>query len=788
MYNKILLLLLVVLFFADAFGQKYVVNGYIYDGQTNETLIGATVYEPSSKSGTTTNAYGFYSFKTSFAEALLEISFVGYEKQVLQLTLTKDTLLNIYLNPSTTLDEVVIRDNSEQQRFLKDEIPGKIEINPQIVAKMPTLTGESDLLKALQMLPGVKSGTEGTVGLYVRGGNSDQNLYLIDGIEVYNPNHLMGFISAFNTDAIKNIDFYKGGFPAQFGGRVSSVMDIRNKDGNNEKIKGDFSIGLISAKMNLEGPIKTDKTTFSLSFRRTYLDLLLKPIIWYATRDDDDKYSFAYHFYDINAKIKHRFNPENSLTLSVYSGRDKYSFSDKYDYEDYENSQADVFWGNTIVTLDWSHKYSAQLFGNLSLSYNRYRSSMGSEFDFTGYEQEKIKYHTEYTFLSAVEDIILKDNFNYYLNAYNSFNFGVNYTHHHYTPEITNIYSTENGAYATDPYKVSNNKDADEFIVYAEDVITFNEQTSLRAGVHADYYNVESVSYFSLQPRLSFRYSVSDNLSLKAGYAVMRQNIHLLSNGLFSLPTDLWVPVTELIKPITSNQVSAGVFWQIKEGINAGMEAYYKKLDKVIDYKDGVSSFNNSENWEQKVAQGSGKAYGAELSIQKNTGRLTGWIAYTLSWSKRVYPGGEINNGKEFYDRFDVRHQFNAVASVRLSEKWDVTASFVINSGARTNVPIASYYNPMGYNASYGYFSSSELINIYGERNNFRMPSYHRLDLGFNRTSKKKNRVSIWSFNVYNAYNHKNAFFVFLSDKPNTLRAFSIMPVIPTVSYTRKFI
>ncbi len=789
MAKRIVTVISLLFCFVSVFSQsaKLRIHGYIYDAQTKETLIGATIYDPFTKKGTTTNAYGFYSYTTTSTDLHLEVSFVGYQKQEIALKKTEDTTINVYLEPSTQLEEVVIRDNNYEKRFVVEDIPGKMEINPQIIAKMPTLTGESDLLKAIQMLPGVKSGTEGTTGLHVRGGNSDQNLYLIDGIEVYNPNHLMGFISAFNTDAIKNIDFYKGGFPSSFGGRVSSVMDIRTKDGNNEKIKGEFSIGLISAKLNIEGPIIKDKTTFSVSARRTYLDLLIRPLLWYENKGEDEKVDFKYHFSDLNIKIKHRLDKDNTLTASFYMGEDTYGFSLEENLDDFSNSDAIITWGNMIATIDFSHKFSSALFGNFSLSYNRYKSNMNVEYDeknnFLGGEN----YHDEFTFNSGVEDFTLKNNYNYYLNGWNSFNFGVSYTYHHYTPEVTKVISLTNGVSLQNPYQVQNIKNAHEMIAYVEDVMNFTDKFSIREGMHYDFYNVEGVSYHTIQPRLNARYSFFDNFSVKGGYAMMNQNIHLLSNGMFSLPSDLWVPVTKKIKPITSHQISMGAFAQTFWNLNISAEAYYKWLNNVIDYKDGIASFNNSEKWEENVAQGDGKAYGLEFSAQKTKGIVTGWAAYTISWSKRKYEGGEINNGEEFYDRFDIRHQFNIVLSYKINDRWDITSTFVINSGARCNIPIANYYNSL--EPIYPHYSpfGNFLVSVYGDRNNFRLPSYHRLDLSLINTKKTKHGKRVWIFNIYNAYNHKNAFFVFASNKPNVLKAFSIMPIIPTISYCYKF-
>lgn len=764
------------------------IHGYIYDKTTKETLIGATFMDSYYKAGTITNAYGFYSLSITKGKGMFSISYVGYEKQDISYNLDKDTMINVFLTPSSTLQEVTIKDKAIEKRFVDEPIPGKIYVNPEIVSSMPSLTGESDLLKALQMLPGVKSGTEGTTGLNVRGGNIDQNLYLVDGIPIYNPNHLMGFISTFNTDAIKNIDFYKGSFPSQYGGRVSSVVDVRTKDGNNEKIKGDVSVGLISAKVNLEGPIVKDKTTFSLSARRTYLDLITAPLIKYENnQNNDENVDFGYHFSDVNMKIQHKFNYKSKLTASLYWGEDKYNFSIKDNSTNNAgNSKAKVKWGNFITTLDWAYQLSNVLFTNLSISYNKYKSNINSTYESTSNENgQNNKYNFSYDFISSIEDVSLRNNYNYYLNSYNSIRFGVEYTHHAYSPEITSIVTNDNSV-ITSPYSITNKKYGNEIISYLEDEINFNK-LCITAGLHLDNYNVEGSNYFSLQPRVSFRYNLTPSLSLKGGYAMMNQNIHLLANGIISLPTDLWVPVTKKIKPITSNQVSMGLFYQLKDICEISMEGYYKKLNNVIDYKDGVSSFNNSENWEEKVSQGKGKAYGVEFLIQKEKGNTSGWISYTLSFSKRQYDDGQINAGKEFYDRYDTRHQVNIVLTQKIGNGIDITAAWVFNSGSRTSVPIASYYDNYGYTLTSYSYNNPDLINVYGERNNFKMPCYHRLDIGMNFKKKTKHGQRIWSVNVYNAYNHKNAFFVFTTNKPNKLKAYSIMPIIPTVSYTYKF-
>lgn len=790
----LLILLLSLSAFVNAQNQKtkYVrISGYMFDDKTKETLIGATIYEMKSKLGTTTNNYGFFSLAVPQGDVEFFVSYIGYEKILIKKKLIHDTTFNIYLKPSSsTLQEVVIEDKSSAKRFIEDPTPGKIVINPSTVTSLPSLTGESDLLKSLQLLPGVKSGTEGTTGLYVRGGNVDQNLYLIDGIPIYNPNHLMGFISTFNTDAIKNIEFYKGSFPANYGGRVSSVVDVRMKDGNNEKIQGEASIGLISAKLNFEGPIIKDKTTFSISGRRTYIDILTKPLIAYLNKTNDTDVNFGYFFSDVNLKLNHKFSPSNRLTASLYWGEDKFTFSSKDVYSNSsDKSTANVKWGNLIGTIDWAYEINNRLFSNLSFSYNRYRSSMNSIFERT-YEENgsSYDYNYEFDFLSGIEDWSVKNNYNFYLNGWNSLNFGVNYTYHTYSPEITSILAV-GGTMIDEKYNVNNRVYGNEVIFYLEDQMNFTEKFSLTPGLHYNLFNVGSSTYQSIQPRLGLRYSLLKNLSLKAGYSMMNQNIHLLANGILSLPTDLWVPVTDRIAPITSHQISTGVFYQLKDWVNLSYEAYYKRLNNVIDYKDGVSSFNSSsEKWEDKVAQGIGEAYGMEFLVQRDKGNTTGWVSYTLSWAFREYSNGEINAGKRFYDRFDSRHQVNIVVTHKFDENIDATMSWVYNSGNRVPVPIASYYDPYNIEEpnSSNYYSSPNIIEVYGERNNYVMPSYHRLDASVNFHKKKKHGTRTWSLNIYNVYNRKNAFLIMTSNDPNKLTAYSIMPIIPTISYTYK--
>lgn len=772
--------------------EKFRLSGYVYDHSSKETLLGANIYDLENlNNGATTNNYGFFSLQLEKGKHIIIISYVGYEKLMTEIDISQDTSVAIYLRHSSMLDEIVIYGEDENKRFIEEAIPGKITIDPSVILALPSLTGESDLLKSLQLLPGVKSGTDGTTGLYVRGGNVDQNLYLIDGNPIYNPNHLLGFISTFNTDAIKTIDFYKGGFNARYGERVSSVVDIWMKDGNSENLQGDLSIGLISAKLNLEGPIVKDRTTFNISARRTYLDLLLKPIISYENaRSGDGDVDFGYYFSDINFKVNHSINKKNRIISSLYWGLDKYyfSFESKYSYHydgsyDYyeDKTKMNVSWGNLIGNITWIYELNNQLFGNLTLSYNRYQSDISTLFHQKSISQN-LSYESRFrfNFFSGIEDYSIKNEYNYYLNGWNKINFGVNYTNHFFTPEQTSI-KDEDGNFTGFDYELNNNLRGDELIAYIEDEMNFTERFSMYPGLHFNLFSVGNKNYYSLQPRFSFRYTLMKDLSLKGGYSLMSQNIHLLANGIFSMPTDLWVPVTEKIKPITSNQISGGLFYNLKNWANLSLEAYYKKLDNIIDYKDGVSAMNNSENWEYKVSQGFGEAYGLEFFAQKNQGNTTGWFSYTLSWAFREFPEGDINAGMRYYDRYDSRNQFNITIIHKFSDKLDVSASWVYNTGNRISMPIATYHVP---DIETEYW---DIVEVYGERNNLKLPDYHRLDIGINRHNENKWGRHTWSFNVFNLYNRKNPVFVVESPAPNKLTAYSLMPFIATVSYTFKF-
>jgi hypothetical protein len=814
--------------------QSYTVSGYISDAKSSETLISSSVFEAKSGKGTVSNAYGFYSLTLPKSEVFLSYSYVGYRGEQRVFKLSKDTVINIQLQEATELKEVVVTAN-RKELGVKGSQMSAIDIPITQIKTIPALFGETDVLKALQLLPGVKAGTEGSAGFHVRGGGPDENLLLLDGVPVYNVNHLFGFFSVFNADAIKNVTLYKGSFPARFGGRLSSVVDIQMKDGNNKKLHGNFTIGLISSKINLEGPLFSDKTTFNISARRTYADLLAKPFMAMAnSKNSTDKTTGGYYFYDLNAKISHRISDRDKLFLSMYMGDDVINVNDKYTYnsgsDNYSNSgstntykrtdidKVDWKWGNIISALRWNHLINNKLFMNTTAAVTRYRFDMGIGTDYESSTTSPATYSKETTsvrYKSGIVDYSAKVDFDYTPNSNHDIKFGANYTFHTFRPGVLVAKSKtieDSSTERNDTTVGDKNVSAHETMLYAEDNISINRVFKLNAGLHYSSFIVQKQFYNSLQPRLGARILLNDKLSLKAGYAYMSQYIHLLSNSNISLPTDLWVPVTKRIAPMKSSQYSLGAFYNLLNLFDLSVEGYYKSMDNLIEYKDGASFLGSSTGWEDKVSLGRGWAYGIEFLAQKTVGKTTGWVGYTWSKTERLFDreGEELNNGVAFPAKYDRRHNINIVLSHKFSEKFDIATTWTYSTGSCGTLALQNFAGttlPGNYQTSsqysYGYSSSSSQYNVYlpyvGSRNNYRYAPYHRLDIGMNFHKQRKHGIRTWNISVYNAYNQKNPFITMQNDKysydpaTNTskttkkLTQYSIFPIIPSVSYSYKF-
>ncbi len=821
MKKYFLLLWLLSLFSTMAIAQtsskSHTISGYVTDGKSQETLLGASVYDAATMKGSVTNNFGYYTLKLPEGPVDFRVSFVGYDPYQARFDLKNDTVINIFLAQSNQLNEVTVTARAMESN-VKGTQMSTIELPVIQLKKVPALFGETDVIKALQLLPGVQSGTEGSAGMYVRGGGPDENLILLDGVPLYNVNHAAGFFSAFNADAIKNVTLYKGNFPARFGGRLSSVVDVRMKDGDMYEYHGNASIGLIASKINVEGPIIKGKTSFNLSFRRTYYDVFTAPLVNYMVKmQSDNKKNTGwggYYFYDLNLKLNHKFSDKDRLFLSIYSGDDKVYARMKlgYDYassyygtnSSSERLNLDWKWGNRVAALRWNHVIQPNLFMNVTGAYTQYRHSMGAEIrnESSFMDQNQTSSYAESVDLglhSGIYDYSAKADFDYKPFDSHDMKFGLNLTHHTYRPTTTAFHIKEvednQTGFSFDTVTSDATVRALETDLYVEDNWDINNYFKLNAGLHYSTFSVDKKTYHSLQPRVSMRALITDNFSLKAGYAYMSQYIHLLSSNAISLPTDLWVPVTGDIVPMNAHQMALGAFYDWN-GFEFSIEGYYKKMNNVLEYKDGASFFSlDQTGWDDKVVMGDGWAYGIELFAQKQVGKFTGWIGYTWAHTNRLFDreGQELNFGQVFPAKYDRRHDLNIVLMYEFNNRIDVGATWVYSTG---NCATLSYQDYNGLGVGYNDYPS---IGYIESRNNYRYNSYQRLDLVANFHKQKKYCERIFSISVYNALCHNNPFVVvpwseyeynpYLDDYVNrkTLQQVCIFPIIPTLSWQYKF-
>ncbi len=802
-----LLFLLCLLLFPLAAGAQLTVSGTVTDQQTGETLIGATVFETGSGRGTTTDVNGRYSLTVKSKEAILRVSFVGYETVFDTVKQGQGRKRNYALRPSIRLQEVVVtaqRVNSRESSQMS-----AIEIPVEQIKSVPVLFGEADILKAIQLLPGVQSGNEGTGGMYVRGGGPDENLFLLDGIPLYNVNHLGGFFSAFNADAVKNVTLYKGSFPARFGGRLSSVLDVTTNNGNDKKVHGNASVGFISAKLNVEGPIVKEKTTFCLSARRTYADFMLQPLVRKMATDIDGKTKLTagYYFYDLNGKLTHKFSDRSRLYAIFYMGDDDaytrvrtQSSLSEDEYLDFRNN-----WGNTVGGIRWNYELTPKLFMNLSAAYTQYKNKMvvGIEKVTPRTDGSEQLSTVNGNYFSTVKDLTGRLDFNYQPNPDHNVQFGAYYTQHWFQPSVISgsidyFDSIQmNQSWQMDSTITEDTVPAGEMVAYIEDDWSINDFIKLNYGLHMSGFAVGKTFYPSVQPRVSGRVLLGENLSLKVGYAYMTQYLHLLSTTSISMPTDLWIPATERIKPMTAHQVAAGAFYTIPMVVDLSVEGYYKRMSNLIEYRDGATALGTSAGWEDLVCMGDGWTYGVEFLAQRSFGRLTGWLGYTWSRTTHLFDreGQELNGGKPFPAKYDRRHDISIVLTYKFSDRFDVSATWVFCTGntatlAMQKYPVASD-NPDDYENSR---MSNTLSHVEG-RNNFRMPNYHRADISvnFHRQFKRKNCHRTINLSVYNLYNQKNPYLTYTSSDYSyhgynrALVQLSIFPILPSVAYTLYF-
>ncbi len=759
----------------DAGAQQFTISGYISEAGSSEKLINATVYNSKDFKGTISNDYGFYSLTLPADSVVINYSYVGYNQVKYAFKLQRDTVINVALIPSELLEEVVVTGEGNDEQFQERTQMSTMEIPIEQIKSLPAFLGEVDVLKALQLLPGVSGGSEGSSGLFVRGGSPDQNLILLDGVPVYNASHLFGFFSVFNSDAINKVTLIKGGFPARYGGRLSSVIDIRMKEGNMQTFHGEGSIGVIASRLTFEGPIVKDKTSFMISGRRTYIDLITRPIL----NAQDNEGVSGYYFYDLNAKINHKFSEKDRLYISGYFGRDKAYFNYDYQYDEdtYRKEDNGLYWGNATAVARWNHMFSNKVFSNLTATFTDYKFDIYS--NVTEENDNSPDTYLGFDYFSGIYDWSLKYDIDYVPNPKHYLKFGAGITYHTFEPGATQ-FITENLDDAIPDFEFgSSSIYATELDLYVEDDWEINKVFKVNIGLHASGFFVDDVFYKSLQPRISTRYLVNSNVSIKASFSTMTQFIHLLTNSGIGLPTDLWVPATDSIPPQNAIQPAIGVAYSLNKKYEFSVEGYYKKTNNIIEYKDGANYlFSGLEGWEEKVEQGEGWAYGGELFIQKKAGKLTGWIGYTLSWSNRQFPN--INLGEIFPYKYDRRHDFEVAAIYKINDHIEISGTWVYTSGQPISLPIAKYE---------GLFN--EAIYAYEGRNGYRMDPYHRLDANIAFSKDKGEWSRTWNIGVYNAYSRQNPFFIYQTydyeTNTNNYRQVSLFPIIPSISYEFKW-
>ncbi|WP_439879848.1 TonB-dependent receptor [Pontibacter sp. MBLB2868] len=780
LFTLLLLLCSASLAFAQS---KHTISGYVREKGSGEQLIGVSVYLPGKTVSTSTNTYGFYSLTLPASDSItLAFGYLGYKPEFRKFSLRQNVELNIDLQSEATLTEVEVVANRVEKVSQAVEM-SKIEIPVSQIKNIPMLLGEKDVMKVLQLMPGVQKGSEGNSGIYVRGGGPDQNLIILDDATVYNASHLFGFFSLFNGDALKSVELTKGGFPARYGGRLSSVIDLNMKEGNKEEVHGEGGIGLISSRLMLEGPLIKGKSSFLISGRRTYADVLARPFM-----NIDGK--AGYYFYDLNTKVNYDFGRKNKLYLSGYFGRDKFYYRENYDDS---KSEGGIYWGNATGTLRWNHLFTDQLFANTSVTFSRYRFNIYLE------EEDKendSKYKLDY--FSGIHDFSLKYDVDYLPNPQHSIRAGFQSTLHRFNPSAIVIKDDAGKQYEREENYINGLESS----VYVEDTYKPAPNLKLNVGVRFSHFAAAKKSYFMPEPRLSAAYNIKQDLAVKASYARMNQYVHLISNTGIGLPTDLWVPTTDRIAPQKSEQVALGFAKDfLEKDLALTVEGYYKKSDNIIGYKEGASFLviddpESAEkvSWEDNITAGKGWSYGVEFLLQKKVGRFSGWVGYTLSWTQMQFDS--LNFGKKFYARYDRRHDISLVGIYELSDKITLSGTWVYGTGNAVTLPVGSYtvkpHQPSTYNYVSNYWMNNNATD-YGDRNSFRMAAYHRMDIGVQFHKMKKWGERTWEVSFYNAYNRKNPFFYFISNEyengesESKLKQMTLFPIIPSVSYSFKF-
>ncbi len=754
------------------------ISGYVRDNESSEVLIGAVVLT-STGQYVYTNDFGYFNISLPIDTATLTIHYIGYEICEVKILTPRDKFLTIKLRQNNALSEVVISGNPDSLLFIDDGV--SISFDQNLLKKLPSLLGEGDAFNSLSLLPGVQSIRDISPGIFVRGGGPDQNLVLMDGVPVYNPTHLFGVLSVFDPSGIKNVKVYKDAFPANYGDRLSSVIDVKTHDGNLNKVNGSVSIGLLSSGILVEGPIKKNKTSFLISARRSYADLILSGINLLADRKANSKSNTGYYFYDFNARFQHHFNKHSNVKLLLYNGADNGFIKNKLKLNDEtnlrENSSVGLNWNNMNGVVRWNYAPGKGLFSNFTVFYARYQIRFSDKYSFSK-KVDGVDKSNEYSFIykSGIADLGIKEEFDILLNEKNSLKIGGAFTRHQFNPGNNSYSYKSNNQVNLDTisgYKGFKSFDASFF---AQHIYTLKNKWNVQSGVRHSSYFINNKIWYIFQPRFALSYKPSKRLQLLVDAARMAQFIHLLPNNNLGLPIDVWFPVTDKLMPFISNQASAGL--KYSTGVwNIATEAFYKQFRNILEFRDGANLVLSSTKWEQEVVKGDGRAFGWEQLVQYKKNAVSAWLTYTLSKSERLFK--EINNGKWFPYKYDHRHQVSLAGVYQINYHLSVSAAWIYLSGNPVTIPENRYFIEIE--------GKPFPVEILGPRNNYRMPDYHRLDLGCSYTKKKKWGESIWTFSIYNAYNQMNPYYLYFGFNQygqRVLRQRSLLPVIPSATYT----
>ncbi|PJJ58829.1 TonB-dependent receptor [Hymenobacter chitinivorans] len=778
---------------------RITLSGTVRDARTGEKLLGAAVFVASGTTGTTTNAAGFYSLTLPSQDSVrLTASYLGYQRQTVVLPARQTATRSFALTADNELAEVRVLAAPEAPLERRVEM-STLQIPVAQLRKLPALLGEPDVLRAFQLMPGVQAGREGSGALYVRGGSPDQNLTLLDDVPIYYVSHIGGFLSVFDAHAISDVRLIKGGFPARYGGRLSSVLDVRLKEGNKQKLSGNAGVGVLATHFALEGPLNKGKTTFLVSGRRGNLDLFSRLA---SARSSGGKSVVGYSFYDASAKVSHQLTPRDQVFAALYLGGDRLFITQKpqtvrgaqgnFTYQGGSNLR----FGNALASVRWNRELTPRLFGNATAAFTRFRYENGQDYHLEDNSPGSTRTEdSEAQFTSGVQDAQLKADFDYYPSPRHQVRFGASIIRHGFTPGV-NFFTTRTTTATQDTTFGSSQVAALELSGYAEDEIRLGARLSANLGLRAVRYTVAGRSFGSLQPRVLATWLVGEHTALKASYAAMQQYLHLLSNNGAGLPTDLWVPATARVAPQQAQQVALGVARTLPQwGLEVSVEAFAKRLRHLIEFREGATFYNSSQDWQDKVVTGGqGRVQGLEVLVQRKTGRLTGWVGYTLARNERRFD--QLNDQQWYPYKYDRRHDASIVVIYALSARLTLSATWVYGTGNALTLAQANY-NVIS--PSYGYTDKSYIpanrydyreAEIYGPKNSFRMRAYHRLDVGATFTKAVQHGERIWRLGAYNAYSRHNPYYIYYDQTPEGLRQLkqlSLFPFLPAISYERSF-